>query len=438
MDNLVPKAYKDYGLYINEYRSFPLLQDGLKPVERRILYSCYQIARDKFVKSVRVDGFVLGHFHPHSLSYGSIVQLVNQGFLEGQGSFGTNVGVEPCGPAASRYTECKLSKKTADMAFRLIDYVDMIESELDDEPEFIPTLFPFCLMGEKFTSGMGLGYSTLIPCYKIEDLYKRLLFLLKITDKEPIIKPISDCTILSSNDELKNLLVKGKQKIQVKSVYKIENERSRIIMKSKLPPGKTFISLLEQINKHFNQDIGFSDLSSTDTNIVFEVLRQRGKTDIFNAFIKFFDIQVTGNISFENNVFDRKISKVICVSVDDMLLNTYKYYSKINEKMLNESILKINEVMKELKILEIIRPSLATHVSKSTNAEETIEKIHQDTKIEKDIISKLLSKYRISKLLSLTTDTSELEKDQKDLQEKLNSIDKYVLGNYDEFMKTKY
>jgi DNA gyrase subunit A len=140
MDKLVPSMYRDYGMYVNYSRSFPLSIDGLKPVERRILLSTYEIARDKFIKSARVDGHVIGHYHPHGSSYGTIVQLVNQGFLAGQGNFGNNAGVESSPAAAMRYTEVRLSKFINDLTFKLIDYVPVQDGELDDEPALLQVL----------------------------------------------------------------------------------------------------------------------------------------------------------------------------------------------------------------------------------------------------------------------------------------------------------
>lgn len=184
MDKNIPNLYKEYGKFINSSRAFPLDIDGLKPVERKILLSTYLIARDRFVKSARVDGNTIGNFHPHSSVYSTIVQLVNQGFLDGQGNFGTNVGVEPVDAAASRYTECKLSKFTKEIAFKLIDYVPWEINELEQqEPIFLPVMFPFCLMTKEYSQGIGFGYRTIIPCYRIEDLNKRLLFLLGKGDK---------------------------------------------------------------------------------------------------------------------------------------------------------------------------------------------------------------------------------------------------------------
>jgi DNA gyrase/topoisomerase IV subunit A len=149
--------YKDYGSYSN-YRNFPLSTDGLKPVERRVLLSAYKIAKNSLVKSRQVDAYTIGHFHPHGECYGTIVQLVHQGLLDGQGNFGINTGVQPIGPAAPRYTECKLSKHTIDLAFKYIDYTPLVDTELGDkEPPFLPTMFPICLIGKEYTQGIGFG-----------------------------------------------------------------------------------------------------------------------------------------------------------------------------------------------------------------------------------------------------------------------------------------
>ena len=174
MDQNLPRLYKDYGRYSN-YRNFPLDLDGLKPVERRVLLSAFKIAKNGFVKSRQIDAYTIGHYHPHGECYGTVVQLVNQGFLDGQGNFGSKAGIEPTGAAAPRYTECKVSRKTLDLAFRYIDYVPWVDTELSDtEPQFLPTMFPICLLGKEYTQGIGFGFKSLIPCYTIQDLYKRL------------------------------------------------------------------------------------------------------------------------------------------------------------------------------------------------------------------------------------------------------------------------
>ncbi len=436
MDNLIRYLYKSYGEYVNHSRAFPLLTDGLKPVERRILLSTYEIARDKFVKSARVDGHCIGHYHPHGSSYSTIVQLVNQGFLDGQGNFGSSVGVDDNPPAAMRYTECRLSKKTINMAFKLLDYVPWIESELDKEPEYLPTMFPFCIIGHEYTVGIGFGYRTYIPCYTVEDLYKRLLYLLKKEVTEPIIKPISDCDILATNEELKELLTIGKASIRVRGKIKVDNAHCKAVVKS-WPPGRKFESFLSKFTKELeNQDIGFTDLSTSETNIVFEVLKQRNRDEIFKNFVEKLKDSLTGSISFETIVVDRN-RRVRNISIDEMILNTYHMFEKTNEAMLKSEVERVDSLIKENLILEKIKPVLSSYMKiKDFKFDEAVKNISDKSKIDEKIVRDLLQKYRISKLLTTNTDIKELEGKKGAIKNNLNNLSKYVLNQYNEICHT--
>ncbi len=274
MDKILPKLYKDYGQYSN-YRNFPLDLDGLKPVERRVLLSAFKIARDKLVKSKQIDSYATGHYHPHGECYGSMVQLVRQGFLDGQGNWGSTIGEAPVGAAAPRYTECKINKNTIELAFKHIKHVPWVITEFGDtEPLFLPTMYPICLLGNDYTMGIGFGYKTFIPCYDIKDLYKRLSWLIGERKTKPTIAPISDCTITSPPADLEKLLTTGKAKIQVEGVI-IKNLISNTVTLKSWPPGKRFESLLNKILKGMDSGtIGYADPScaATGTEIIFKVL----------------------------------------------------------------------------------------------------------------------------------------------------------------------
>ncbi len=338
MDKLVPQAYRKYGLYVNNSRSFPLKDDGLKPVERRMLLTTYLVARDKFVKSAKVTGNCMARFHPHADPYGTLVQMVNQDFVIGQGNWGNNLGVDPSGAAASRYTECKLSKEVEAMAFELINHVPWSESELDDEPEYLPTRFPFCLMGTKFTEGIGFGFRTYMPCYTNEDLKARLFWLLSgKKGTEPIIAPITNCKILSTKEELQLLLTTGKAKIEIQGQISVSAAQCKAIVKS-WPPRTKFEAIINKapIKKQLeNMDVGFIDSSSgqTGTAIIFSVTKQRNREKIFKQCVKNLKSAIKGSISFEAITVDRQ-KQVEVTSIDDMLLNTFEIYKSANQRML--------------------------------------------------------------------------------------------------------
>jgi len=435
MDKKVPELYRSYGKYVNAFRAFPLDLDGLKPVERRVLLSAYQIASERFVKSARVDGHCLGHFHPHGTSYGTIVQLVRQGFLDGQGSFGANIGVEPTPPAAMRYTGCRLSKSAKTLAFKLIKYVPWQLGELDEkEPLFLPTMFPLCLLGEEYTQGIGFGYKTFIPCFRIEDLYKRLLFLLGQRKTKPIIKPISDCAIISPDKEIEELLTTGKASISVKGVSIAHPKDHSVILRS-WPPGRKFESLLNKFAKEReNNDIGFQDLSTEETYIVFKILKQRNKDAIYNKFVKKLDKVLTGNIPFEMVVVDSN-RQVRTASVDELLLGSYKMFLNSNVAMLESEISRYQEMRKEYLVLQAIRPILSEHLKEQIkDVKLVIDDICKRTGLSKKMVTGLFAKYRINKLLTLSIDIDEINKLVKELKKYLDNAFQFSLDQYVEVM----
>jgi len=433
MDKLIPEMYKSYGKYVNAFRSFPLDIDGLKPVERRVLLTAYLVARDKLSKSARVDGNCIARFHPHGSAYGTIAQMVRQGFLIGQGNFGNDLGVEPSPPAAMRYTECKLDPRTIELMFKYIKNVPWVESELDDEPLYLPTMYPVCLMGTDYTQGIGFGYRTYIPCYTVTDLHRRLLWLLGKRKTEPVIYPISDCNIAKKQDtELKLLLTEGKAKIAVLGVIQIDPKKCKAWVNS-WPPGSRFATILNKFKSELDVgDIGFMDLSNQEngTKIEFSVLKQRNRDRIFKNFVKKLVTTLTGSISFETNTVDID-GKVNLTSIDDLLLRSYDFFTKVNQVMLETKMKETEDHILENQFLEMIKPFLSDALkSGEKNPEKLIATIAKKAKTDPQLVKAMFQKYRIQKLLSVNTDISELQKKLKELSKNLKNLEKFVLDQY--------
>jgi hypothetical protein len=429
MDNILPRLYRDYGQYSN-FRNFPLNIDGLKPVERRVLLSASKIARDRFVKSRQVDAYTIGHYHPHGECYGTIVQLVRQGFLEGQGNFGTNVGVEPVGAAAPRYTECRIGKKALDLAFKLIKYVPFVDNELNDvEPLFLPAMYPLCLLGTEYTQGIGFGFKTFIPCYTIEDLKRRLFWLLDIKKTKPTIAPITDCTILSPPRDLEELLTTGKAKIEVQGVIVPTPRNSKVTLKS-WPPGKRFESFLGKFSKELESGlVGFTDSSVKETEIVFEVLRERNVEKIYKEFVEKLKDAVKGDISFETRIVDPD-QKVILAPIDKLLLDAFQNFKNVNDSMLKDEIKKADSAIAELNLLTLIKPPLSECLRKGMTLEDSVSMISKITGVSVETVESLTEKYKIKKLLTVNTDTSEIKVKKKEYAENLKNLQEFVVGQY--------
>jgi len=434
MDKLIPEMYRTYGRYVNEFRSFPLKDDGCKPVERRVLLSAFEIAREKYVKSARIDGHCIGHYHPHGTSYGTITQLVKQGFLDPQGNFGHNLGVEPSPAAAMRYTEAKLSKFAMSNSFRLINYVERQESELDEEPIFLPSMFPVCLLGRDYTQGIGFGYRTYIPCYKLKDLHQRLLWLLKAIDTEPIIKPVSSSTIISSDEDLKQLLTTGKAAIKTQGIIEEFRNSCKVIVKS-WPEGKRFNSILSKFSKELdNGDIGFADLSNaaSGNNIQFQVLKQRNRDKIYLNFVKKLKAALKGSISFEIMISTLNGQVELC-SVDEFLLHCYKNFSEVTKVMLNSEYSKNEEKIQENLDLSKLREPLRSFLSNRDKEplDESYKRLSEESTLSVERVKDLMRRHRLNKLITMDFDVTKLYETKTEIEEHLNKLNEFVLDQYE-------
>lgn len=447
MDNLVPRLYKEYGLESNE-RMLPFILDGLRPSERRCLYSANEIAKDKFKKSLTVSSHTTGHYHGHGGCYGTLCQLVRKGFLDGQGNFGSDVNADPDStkPAAERYTECKLNNFSKELCFKLLKYVPYRTADVDiekQEPEFLPSLFPICLLGGRLTEGIGFGYKSVIPSYSISDLNERLFYLLSKKskkNKEPIIKPSIDCDILSDEEKLKNLLITGKEKIDVKGKYEHDPINKKIIIKS-IPPKTRFDSILKKLDTELsNEDIKWIDKScekNGGTYIEFSVDKQRNVDKIYNNMLNKLDNALTVTVHFEIIVMDENY-KIKKISIDEFLLKAYKNYKDACIEMFNKSIEKIDSFLDEYNNLKIVRPHLMSYIQnndKIKDYKKAIKEISKSSSLSESIVKGLFSKYNINKLLTLEVDVDSIEKERSKYDEYLNNPDKYVISDYKSFLK---
>ena len=186
IEDIMHTAYLQYSLSVNVGRAIPDVRDGLKPVNRRILYGMKQLGLTKghaTVKSARVVGEVMGKYHPHGDQsvYDALVRLAQDfsmraPLIEGQGNFGTIDG-DPA--AASRYTECRMERLAEELLADLDkDTVNMIPNfdESEREPEVLPAKFPNLLVNG--STGIGVGMATNIPPHNLGEVIDGTLHLL--------------------------------------------------------------------------------------------------------------------------------------------------------------------------------------------------------------------------------------------------------------------
>ncbi len=191
IDNEMQQAYLDYAMSVIVARALPDARDGLKPVQRRILYAMYDMGirpDSPYKKSARIVGEVLGKYHPHgdAAVYESMARLA-QDFsmrtmlVDGQGNFGSVDG-DP--PAAMRYTEARLAAPAMDLLADLnkntVDYIPNFDDTLF-EPSVLPSAIPNLLVNG--ATGIAVGMATSIPPHNLGEIVDALVYMLEHWEK---------------------------------------------------------------------------------------------------------------------------------------------------------------------------------------------------------------------------------------------------------------
>jgi topoisomerase-4 subunit A len=178
------QAYLGYAVSTVKSRALPEIADGLKPVQRRILYAMGDASTQGFAKCARYVGEVLGKYHPHgdSSTYEALVHLaqpfsMRYPLIDGQGNFGSRDGDSA---AAYRYTEAKLSRYAelmlAEIGEGTVDFIKNYDGKFD-EPVLLPARVPFGLLNGSF--GIPVGFSTRIPSHNLKEVAAAAAYVIK-------------------------------------------------------------------------------------------------------------------------------------------------------------------------------------------------------------------------------------------------------------------
>ncbi len=255
------KAYLDYSMYVILDRALPHIGDGLKPVQRRIIYAMSELglsALSKHKKSARTVGDVLGKYHPHgdSACYEAMV-LMAQPFsyryplVDGQGNWGSPD--DPKSFAAMRYTESRLTAYAQTLLSELgqgtVDWQDNFDGTLK-EPVLLPDRLPNILLNG--TMGIAVGMSTDIPPHNLREVANACVHLLDEpkASLEDLFKFIqgpdypTDAEIISSREDIQKMYISGHGSIRMRAKYELEEHN---IIITALPHQVSGSKLLEQI-----------------------------------------------------------------------------------------------------------------------------------------------------------------------------------------------
>lgn len=263
-------AYLEYALSVVKSRALPDIFDGMKPVQRRILYAMDRMRLNppaKAVKCARVVGDVLGKYHPHGdqAAYDAMVRMAQDFSLryplvDGEGNFGSRDGD---GPAAMRYTEARLTKISELVLSELdsedVEFVPNYDGSFK-EPVQLPAKLPFVLLNG--ASGIAVGMATEIPSHNLNEVAQAVLLLLKnpeaTLDEILAVMPGPDYPgggrIISSPSDIRQTYATGRGSLRVRACYHFEElQRGQWqLVVDELPPAANAELVLSQIEEITN------------------------------------------------------------------------------------------------------------------------------------------------------------------------------------------
>ncbi len=254
-------AYLNYSMYVIMDRALPFIGDGLKPVQRRIIYSMSELglnASAKFKKSARTVGDVLGKYHPHgdSACYEAMV-LMAQPFsyryplVDGQGNWGAPD--DPKSFAAMRYTESRLSKYAelllSELGQGTVDFVPNFDGTLS-EPKMLPARLPNILLNG--TTGIAVGMATDIPPHNLKEVAQAAITLIEQpnTTLDALLDIVhgpdypTEAEIITPRDEIRKIYQNGRGSVRMRAVWSKEDGA---VVITALPHQVSGARVLEQI-----------------------------------------------------------------------------------------------------------------------------------------------------------------------------------------------
>lgn len=446
------KFYIDYAMSVIAARALPDVRDGLKPVQRRVLYSMIELNNgpDKpHRKCARIVGDTMGKYHPHGDSsiYGALVNMAQEWstryvLVDGHGNFGS---VDGDGAAAMRYTEARLSKISmellADINKNTVDFMPNFD-ETEKEPVVLPSRYPNLLVNG--TTGIAVGMATNIPPHNLREVIKAVVKMIENRieeDRETSIEELmqiikgpdfpTGAQILGTRG-IEEAYRTGRGKVRVRAVTEIEsmpNGKSRILV-SELPYMVNKARLIEKIaelvrDKKIDGITSIIDESSREgMRINIELRRDVNANVILNQLYKHTQLQDTFGVimlALVNN--EPKV-----MNLKDML---HYYIQHQEEVVTRRTQYELNKAEERAHILEGLLIAL-------DNIDEVIRIIRgsQNTQLAKE---GLMERFGLTdpqaqaivdmRLRALTgLEREKLEAEYKDLMEKISYL-KSILGD---------
>lgn len=441
IEDILNNSFGKYAKYIIQDRALPDVRDGLKPVQRRILYAMYDlgITHDKaYKKSARTVGEVIGKYHPHGDSsiYEAMVRMSqewknNWPLLDMHGNKGS---IDGDGPAAMRYTECRLSKISEYMIENITKNTVNFIPNFDDserEPAFLPSSVPNLLING--AAGIAAGYATNIPPFNLLEVIDVIIHRIDAPNctLDSVVKlmPGPDFPtggIINGQSGIREAYATGKGKFIIKGEVEERpfNKKFKQLVIKSIPYETSKSTIIKSIDDHiFNGKIfGIEEVrDETDRNgisVVLDVEIGKSTETIKNFLYKNTPLQVSYSINFIAIHNRKPVLMPILYVVDayithalDILIKTLKF--DLEKALKRSEILK--GLLKALSILDDVIALIRKSLSKDDAKQNLISKFGFSEVQAEAIVS--LRLYRLS-----STDVAEIKKEYQELELQIQEI----------------
>lgn len=440
LEEIMGERFGKYSKYIIQDRAIPDVRDGLKPVQRRILFSMYKEKNtyDKpYKKSARAVGDVMGKYHPHGDSsiYDAIVRMsqdwkMKEPFIDMQGNNGS---IDGDSAAASRYTEARLSKIAGAMLKDIEKDTVVMAPNYDDtllEPTVLPAKFPNLLVNG--TTGISAGYATNIPPHNLEEVIDATVF--RIDNPNSRLETIMN--YIKGPDFPTGAIIEGIDGI--KSAY--ETGRGRIIIKSKAKIEKNKIIITEipyevnkallvrkmdeiRIDKKIDGIAEVRDESDKDgLQITVNLKKDANAQNILNYFYKNTELQISYNFNMVVIVNRRPMLLGVLGILDAYIAHQREIIKKRSEFDLAHAKSRyhiVEGLIKAISILDEVITTIRKSKDRLDSINNLITKFNFTEKQATAIVDMRL--YRLS-----NTDIKALEEEQKNLLDQMKELEEIL------------
>lgn len=453
LEDAVGDRFGRYSKYIIQERAIPDIRDGLKPVQRRILYAMGQLgitASSTYKKSAKICGEVMGKYHPHGDSsiYEAMVRM-SQDWKMGVlliDMHGNNGSIDGDGPAAMRYTEARLSKNAGyllqDIEKDTVSFIPNFDEE-EIEPTVLPARFPNLLVNG--STGISSGYATNIPPHNLNEVINATIALIdnpNLSINELLeIMPGPDFPTggtIQDIDGIKEAFMSGNGKVIVRSNYRIEdlNKGQKRIVIYEIPYDTNKAMIVEKIESLRLQNkipdvLEVRDESDRDgLRIAIDLKKDANSEAILNYLFKNTDLQ----INYRYNMVSICNRRPMCLGVIS-ILNAYLNHQK--EVVTNRTNYDLNKSKKRLhivdgliKMVDVVDEVIKTIRASKNRADSKINIMNNfgftDLQAEAIITMQL---YRLS-----NTDIMALKEEKTTLEANILTYEK-ILGSEKELLK---